>query len=86
MYLIRYVNFKNKSINYKLSNNSENNSEKINSNSITETYFDENNLEEVLKVIKKIEICSFKLAKEFFIQNSLIPEKIKIKLKLYSNL
>lgn len=82
MYLIRYVNFKNKSINYKLSNNSE----KINSNSITETYFDENNLEEVLKVIKKIEICSFKLAKEFFIQNSLIPEKIKIKLKLYSNL
>lgn len=82
MYLIRYVNFKNKSINYKLSNNSE----KINSNSITETYFDENNLEEVLKVIKKIEICSFKLAKEFFIQNSLMPEKIKIKLKLYSNL
>ena len=82
MYLIRYVNFKNKSINYKLSNNSE----KINSNSITETYFDENNLEEVLKVIKKIEICSFKLAKEFFIQNSLIQEKIKKKLKLYSNL
>lgn len=49
MYLIAYVNFKNKNINYKLSNNSE----KINSNTITETYFDENNLEEVLNVIKK---------------------------------
>lgn len=82
MYLIAYVNFKNKNINYKLSNNSE----KINSNTITETYFDENNLEEVLNVIKKIEICNFNLAKEFFIQSSLIPEKIKIKLKLYSNL
>jgi hypothetical protein len=82
MYLIKYINSKNKSINYKLSNNSE----KINSNTITETYFDENNLEEVLNVIKKIEICSFNLAKEFFIQNSLISEKIKIKLKLYSNL
>jgi len=82
MYLIEYINSKNKNINYKLSNNSE----KINSNTITETYFDENNLEEVLNVIKKIEICSFNLAKEFFIQNSLISEKIKIKLKLYSNL
>ncbi len=82
MYLIVYANFKNKNINYKLSNNSE----KINSNTIAETYFDENNLEEVLNVIKKIEICSFNLAKEFFIQNNLIPEKIKIKLKLYSNL
>lgn len=79
MYLIVYVNFKNKNINYKLSNNSE----KINSNTIMETYFDENNLEEVLNVI---EIFSFNLTKEFFIQNSLIPEKIKIKLKLYSNL
>ena len=59
MYLIAYVNFKNKNINYKLSNNSE----KINSNTITETYFDENNLEEVLNVIKKIEICNFNLAK-----------------------
>ena len=82
MYLIKYSNFKNKSINYKLSNNSE----KINSNTISEIYFNENNLEEVLNVIKKIEICSFNLAKEFFIQNNLIPEKIKIKLKLYSNL
>lgn len=82
MYLIEYINSKNKNIYYKLSNNSE----KINSNTITETYFDENNLEEVLNVIKKIEICSFNLAKEFFIQNSLISEKIKIKLKLYSNL
>lgn len=82
MYLIVYVNFKNKNIHYKLSNNSE----KINSNTISETYFNENNLEEVLNVIKKIEICSFNLAKEFFIQNNLIPEKIKIKLKLYSNL
>lgn len=79
MYLITYVNFKNKNINYKLSNNSE----KINSNTIMETYFDENNLEEVLNVI---EIFSFNLTKEFFIQNSLIPEKIKIKLKLYYNL
>lgn len=82
MYLIVYLNFKNKNINYKLSNDSE----KINSNTIEEIYFNENNLEEVLNVIKKIEICSFNLAKEFFIQNSLIPEKIKIKLKLYSNL
>lgn len=82
MDLIEYINSKNKNIYYKLSNNSE----KINSNTITETYFDENNLEEVLNVIKKIEICSFNLAKEFFIQNSLISEKIKIKLKLYSNL
>ena len=82
MYLIAYLNFKNKNINYKLSNNSE----KINSNTIAETYFDENNLEEVLNVIKKIEICNFNLVKEFFIQNNLIPEKIKIKLKLYSNL
>ena len=78
MYLIKYSNFKNKSINYKLSNNSE----KINSNTISEIYFNENNLEEVLNVIKKIEICSFNLAKEFFIQNNLITEKIKIKLKL----
>ena len=82
MYLIVYLNFKNKNINYKLSNDSE----KINSNTIEEIYFNENNLEEVLNVIKKIEICSFNLAKEFFIQNSLISEKIKIKLKLYSNL
>ncbi|WP_339061653.1 hypothetical protein [Fusobacterium polymorphum] len=82
MYLIVYLNFKNKNINYKLSNNSE----KINSNTIEEIYFNENDLEEVLNVIKKIEICSFNLAKEFFIQNSLIPEKIKMKLKLYSNL
>ena len=82
MYLIEYINSKNKNIYYKLSNNSE----KINSNTVTETYFNENNLEEVLNVIKKIEICSFNLAKEFFIQNSLISEKIKIKLKLYSNL
>jgi hypothetical protein len=82
MYLIVYENFKNKSINCKLSNNSEKN----NSNIVTETYFDENNLEEVLNTIKKIEICSFNLAKEFFIRNNLIPEKIKIKLKLYSNL
>ena len=82
MYLIVYANFKNKSINCKLSNDSEKN----NSNTINEIYFNENNLEEVLNVIKKIEICSFKLAKEFFIQSSLIPEKIKIKLKLYSNL
>lgn len=82
MYLIVYLNFKNKNINYKLSNDSE----KINSNTIEEIYFNENNLEEVLNVIKKIEICSFNLAKEFFIQNSLIPKKIKIKLKLYSNL
>lgn len=82
MYLIVYKNFKNKSINCKLSNNSE----KINSNTITEIYFNENDLEEVLNTIKKIEICSFNLAKEFFIQNNLIPEKIKIKLKLYSNL
>ena len=82
MYLIVYLNFKNKNINYKLSNNSE----KINSNTIEEIYFNKNDLEEVLNVIKKIEICSFNLAKEFFIQNSLIPEKIKMKLKLYSNL
>lgn len=82
MYLIKYSNFKNKNINYKLSNNSE----KINSKTISEIYFNENNLEEVLNVIKKIEICNFNLAKEFFIQNNLIPEKIKIKLKLYSNL
>ena len=82
MYLIVYENLKNKNIHCKLSNNSE----KINSNTISETYFNENNLEEVLNVIKKIEICSFNLAKEFFIQNNLIPEKIKIKLKLYSNL
>lgn len=82
MYLIKYSNFKNKNINYKLSNSSE----KINSNTISEIYFNENNLDEVLNVIKKIEICSFNLAKEFFIRNNLIPEKIKIKLKLYSNL
>lgn len=82
MYLIVYLNFKNKNINYKLSNDSE----KINSNTIEEIYFNENNLEEVLNVIKKIEICSFNLAKEFFIQSNLIPEKIKIKLKLYSSL
>ena len=82
MYLIKYSNFKNKDINYKLSNNSEKN----NSKTISEIYFNENNLEEVLNVIKKIEICNFNLAKEFFIQNNLIPEKIKIKLKLYSNL
>ena len=82
MYLIVYLNFKNKNINYKLSNDSEKN----NSNTIEEIYFNENNLEEVLNVIKKIEICSFNLAKEFFIQNSLISEKIKMKLKLYSNL
>lgn len=82
MYLIKYSNFKNKNIIYKLSNNSEKN----NSKTISEIYFNENNLEEVLNVIKKIKICSFNLAKEFFIQNNLIPEKIKIKLKLYSNL
>ncbi|PHI06620.1 hypothetical protein [Fusobacterium polymorphum] len=82
MYLIVYLNFKNKNINYKLSNDSEKN----NSNTIEGIYFNENNLEEVLNVIKKIEICSFNLAKEFFIQNSLISEKIKMKLKLYSNL
>lgn len=82
MYLIVYLNFKNKNINYKLSNDSEKN----NSNTIEEIYFNENNLEEVLNVIKKIEICSFNLAKEFFVQNSLISEKIKMKLKLYSNL
>ena len=82
MYLIKYSNFKNKNIIYKLSNNSEKN----NSKTISEIYFNENNLEEVLNVIKKIEICSFNLPKEFFIQNNLIPEKIKIKLKLYSNL
>ena len=82
MYLIVYSNLKDKSTSCKLSNNSE----KMNSNTISETYFNENNLEEVLNVIKKIDICSFNLAKEFFIQNNLIPEKIKIKLKLYSNL
>ena len=82
MYLIKYSNFKNKNIIYKLSNNSEKN----NSKTISEIYFNKNNLEEVLNVIKKVEICSFNLAKEFFIQNNLIPEKIKIKLKLYSNL
>ena len=84
MYLIKYSNFKNKNKNiiYMLSNDSE----KINPNTITEIYFNENDLEETLNAIKKIEICSFKLAKEFFIKSNLIPKKTKIKLKLYSNL
>ena len=43
MYLIKYSNFKNKNIIYKLSNNSEKN----NSKTISEIYFNENNLEEV---------------------------------------